>query len=503
MSSAFFEDFKEADKIILITIITFSLIAAGLTSLQNGYYLLGMIGGSLVSVCAIVAYVFLKGYLVCRLVMATSLVTIMGIYVQQANGMGEGHFIFFVAVTILIRYKDMLPLMWAGVLTIIHHVTLTYCQAYDVSLLGQPIMIFSWVGTSQLGILEPLIYHLVIATIAILVSAYYIYGNIQKFIQDTTVAIATELASQGDLKARAVCKVSSPVNEFTNQFISEVQNLTTTCGELSDNLNNQSDTLVSSTGLQLQKAEEQQDMLASVAKSIEEMSSTTSDIAKNADDTARLAETTSSNSKTGTDTTRECEVSLNKLTTEIQSASLQINDLSTQGQQISGIVNTIKGIAEQTNLLALNAAIEAARAGEQGRGFAVVADEVRVLSRRTHESTEEISTMITSFKSTIEDAVKVMQACTNHAKLSVEDFNAVNTVFFDIANSVNRISELTAQIATSAEEQSYVANDVNEKTTLIHNTSQAFTQEFTSTLSEADGLKKQAASISELISKYR
>ena len=503
MQQAFGRDFVEADKTILLTIIAFSLCAAFLTSLQNGYFLLGIVGGGLVATIAMAAYFLLRGELLSRLIMATCLVSLMAISIQQANGLGEGHFIFFIAMTVLIRYRDMLPLIWAAVLTVTHHLSFSYCQANGVAMFGEPVTIFTWQANSELGIWAPLIYHMLIATAAILISAYYIYGNIQKFTQDALVTTTTERAARGDLSARANSESTNPIIDITNQFIGEIESLTTACGELSDKLSSQSDRLVSSATMRLQKAEEQQNMISLIASSVEEMSATTAEIASNVENTVDVAGNTSQNSQTGTSTTQECGKSLNSLTTEVHSASERINDLNEKGKQISSIVETIRGIAEQTNLLALNAAIEAARAGEQGRGFAVVADEVRFLSQRTHESTEEITSMIESFSNTTDDAVKVMERCMNYAKTSVEDFSQVNSLFANIANAVEDISQLTGNVSSAAEAQKNVVKQINEKTSLTHEASQEFTMHFTEVVSEAGNLREQSERLSALISRYR
>ena len=346
---------------------------------------------------------------------ASALIALLAIYVQQANSLGEGHFIFFISMTLLIRYGDILPLIWATALTLVHHFTLTYCQVAGINLLNQPLQIFSWSG-SQLGILEPLIYHLVIAVVSFVISTYYIFDTNRKFLQDNAIVVATRAAFAGNLKVRADNQTRSESVDQTNQLIESIDQPVNACGIISDNLNTKSDELLSSANQRLEQSASQQNKIDMVATAVEETTATTREVAENAENTARLAESTSVNSKKGITTTQQCSGSIEKLTTEVNSASKIIEELDSKGQQIDSIVDTISEIAEQTNLLALNAAIEAARAGEQGRGFAVVADEVRVLSKRTHDSTEEITNMISAFQQVTENAVKIMDRCRNLAE---------------------------------------------------------------------------------------
>jgi len=168
-------DFLSADKVILSVIIVLCCIVALVTPWQHGYFKLGMFGGLFISVICLISYKTVVGTVFCRSIFATALVALLAITVQQSNGLGEGHFIFFIGFIILSRYNDVVPVFLFIGLVIIHHLTLTYCQSLNLDLWGQSLTIFSWGNQTKWGLVAPLIYHLVFAVLGALISIYYIF----------------------------------------------------------------------------------------------------------------------------------------------------------------------------------------------------------------------------------------------------------------------------------------------------------------------------------------
>lgn len=198
-----------------------------------------------------------------------------------------------------------------------------------------------------------------------------------------------------------------------------------------------------------------------VATAVQQLSVVVQEVAKSANEAAEAAESANAASASGkavVNRTRDANHTLEK---DVESAANVIAELSTDSQQIGSVLDVIRGIAEQTNLLALNAAIEAARAGEQGRGFAVVADEVRTLASRTQQSTEEIQSMIERLQGRSRDAVEVMEKGRENAEACVAQVAEAKDSLVQISEAVGRINALNAQIATASEQQRATTESIN------------------------------------------
>ncbi|KJZ44962.1 chemotaxis protein [Pseudomonas fluorescens] len=204
-----------------------------------------------------------------------------------------------------------------------------------------------------------------------------------------------------------------------------------------------------------------------VATAMNQMTATVHDVARNAEEAAQAAQTADDKVESGQQVVRQSMARIEQLADSATSASSSIESLSAEIQNIGTVLSVIKSVAEQTNLLALNAAIEAARAGEQGRGFAVVADEVRALAKRTQQSTEEIERLVSALRSAAQSSVQQIQNSGELVKLAVSDALQTESALGSIAAAVSLIQQMNQQIAAAAEEQSSVAEEINRSVTSI------------------------------------
>ncbi|SBS37427.1 Methyl-accepting chemotaxis protein PctC [Marinomonas spartinae] len=357
---------------------------------------------------------------------------------------------------------------------------------------------------------KKLIIYQLIAVIVMVVLSIIVLTILIRFLLTDLLRVSNALEDiakgQGDLTVKIETKSRDEVGKLAsnfNDFVNKLRDIIKSIDELSSVLSDQSNTSAKSVELSTKKLNIQQNEIVSVAAAVEEMTVATQEIATNAEQTARNVSKTVDISKSGQQLANASLESINQLAKEVDLASTVIGELSEQGDKINTIVSTISGIAEQTNLLALNAAIEAARAGEQGRGFAVVADEVRVLSQRTHTSTDEISSMIGMLQTTTSKAVNVMKLCHTLASTSVDDTKKSGVNFEEIAEAIGHVDGMMIQIATAAEEQTSVTAEIGVNTQAIRDVSSQMQAEMDEGLKQAHTLKVLADSLREQVEKFK
>jgi methyl-accepting chemotaxis protein len=253
-----------------------------------------------------------------------------------------------------------------------------------------------------------------------------------------------------------------------------------------------------SRGVQAQQTE-----IDSIASAMNEMTSTVQEVARNAADASTAAQTADSEAKHGALVATEAIGGIDSLVNEVNSAAQVIRNLEKESENIGSVLDVIRGIAEQTNLLALNAAIEAARAGEQGRGFAVVADEVRTLASRTQQSTREIQDMILRLQSGAGNAVKVMEGAQSKAQESSDRVEKAAESLAMIAGSVSAINDMNTMIASAAEEQSAVAAEMQSNMNNIREVADRSAEGAQQTAQASEELARLAAEQQALMAQFK
>lgn len=321
------------------------------------------------------------------------------------------------------------------------------------------------------------------------------------------VAMLDDIAQgEGDLTRRLSSDRSDELGSIAkgfNTFLAKLQamitQVVTSVQSVSDSSEHTADIAIrTNIGVQKQMAEIDQ-----VATAVQEMTATAQDVARNATQAAQAASHADQAASQGMQIVRDTSNSIGVLAVEIGKAVDVVQTLAKDSENINAILTAIRGIAEQTNLLALNAAIEAARAGEQGRGFAVVADEVRNLAQKTQKATEEIQTMIQQLQQGTRDVVRVMEDSQNRTDESVQHAAKAAEALETITQAVSVINDMNTQIASAAEEQSAVADDINRNVINIGQVANEVAGGADESSSASAGLTKLAEQQRRLINQFK
>ncbi len=287
---------------------------------------------------------------------------------------------------------------------------------------------------------------------------------------ESTVAILEKI-SKGNLSIQVVHNTGGEIGRLQIATVEMVTGLRKMIGEIyqvSDELNNSSTIASAVTAQTIQGVQAQKAETELLASSISEMSLAIDEIATSTSNAATSAVEGDQSAAKGKVAVLETVDSINELASEVDSSVEAMQRIEADSEKIGSVVQMIQDITEQTNLLALNAAIEAARAGEQGRGFAVVADEVRTLAQRTQDSTQEIKSMIEELRGGTRAAVDIMDRSRKQAQNSVAHATQTGAVIDEVVSAVSKIMSMNEQIASTAKEQGAVTVEINRNTAAIN-----------------------------------
>lgn len=343
------------------------------------------------------------------------------------------------------------------------------------------------------------------AGVVIIVYFLFLY-MIRRRLADLAVKFRDVSTGDGDLRRRINVKGNDGIDDLGrifNEFIEKLQSIISQVINDSSNLVGVASHLNTISASSSDSALQQQTQIEQVATAMNEMTATASEVATNARSAAEAASAADNDVNSGMEIVSQTVSSINSLASEVERANEVIRTLQSDSEEIGSVLDVIRGIAEQTNLLALNAAIEAARAGEQGRGFAVVADEVRTLASRTQQSTEEIQAMIERLQTGANDAVNVMEASHIQARNSVDQASETGAALQKITSAVNTINQMNLHISNAAEQQTEVAHEIDVSLNKINQASHESVSNAGEASQESENLNRLATHLQEMMQQFK
>ena len=342
--------------------------------------------------------------------------------------------------------------------------------------------------------------------VIVALSGFLIGLMIERNVMNVVDALDEIAEGEGDLTQRLDSKGNDEIGKLANSFNRFMSKLQPIIRQVSDStleLSTSAERMTSISAENKTSSARQHQETELVASAMTEMTATVHEVARNSESAAMSAREANTEASKGQSVVAATIDSINQLANEVEAAADVIQRLEKDCVDIGSIMNVIRGISEQTNLLALNAAIEAARAGEQGRGFAVVADEVRTLASRTQQSTDEIQEMVERLQSGTTQAVNAMAKGRAQAHASVDHVARAGESLSVISNSVTIISEMNAQIATAAEEQTAVAEEINRNIITISDLGHHVTSSSEKAASSSGEISLMSSNLRNLVGRFK
>ncbi|ERH48288.1 methyl-accepting chemotaxis protein [Pseudomonas simiae] len=440
----FFEHYRKADRIMLALVWLMFLFSLGLAFWHDTLMQAIIVGGS-TSVVLTLLYRAIGGSRVMRCALGAGLMVMAALHINQAQGVIESHFGIFALLAVLTFYRDWLPILVAAATIAVHHVVFHALQHQ-----GVPVFVMEHHGGWTMVFVHA--FYVVMETVALLYLAVHSQAEAveSQEMLEKMLSVTTQISAQ---TAQGEGKVHMSLAKRFDHFLQQITHLIDGVARDSHGLGQLGQELASASGTLEKGARHQLAEITQMTGSMQRMEDAMGHIAVHVEQAVDHAGKASQQILRGQESVGRAQQEITQLASRLNGTHETVQGLALQAEQIGTVLDVISSIANQTNLLALNAAIEAARAGEQGRGFAVVADEVRNLAQRTAVSTQEIKTIIESLQHGSRQAVEAMHDSRQGVDRCVEDSQVAVDMLRAVGSDIAQIDDLNGRIVTTTREQ--------------------------------------------------
>lgn len=486
--------YRQADRLMLCVVWLMVLYALGLAFWHATWAAALIIGGG-TAVALSTLYAMVGGTRLYRCLIAVAFMVLAALHIQQSHGMVETHFSVFVLLAFLVYYRDWLPILLAAGTIAVHHLSFFVLQQGD-----------SGIYLLQAGSGWHVVFihagYVVVETAILLVLARHAAREAAagEDLQRTSAHLLRD-GQPVDLAYR------SPSNDGLaqrfNRFLALLDNLVSRVVGAGDELRDTSQRLTQSTQELNHCADALLDATAQMGGAIEQLSHAVGDVSNSAEQAAHTARQADADAAAGAAAISDTQSEIHTLARQMDSSSGVVQQLAAEAQAIDRVLEVIRSVAEQTNLLALNAAIEAARAGEAGRGFAVVADEVRGLAQRTQQSTEEIENLVAGLQNGTRQVSSIMLNSRELTANSVTLSRKAGASLGNITQTVSNIQAMNQQIAAAAEQQNAVAEEITRSIINVRDVSEQTAAASEETAASSVELARLGVQLQTMVSRFR